>query len=206
MIFVLSILFCTMTTATVAFTSSSSRSCNNNNGNNSNFNSKITRQTEAQLSPSSQQRSRSTSYSSSALSFSADIREITRAVTVLSYVAIDTPAFFPKMKISKLKLKYVQVIGLIGIIGIHILLLDVQIEEMAIELFLLFFSMKPIIRSMKLLRVISAVRCNEDGCTIDFDDLDDEDGIDNLNENNKDNDTSVGIGDGIGIGGITRRE
>jgi len=93
-----------------------------------------------------------------------------------SFAIMQYPAFLPDVKTSKLRIKYAQVIGRILIIDISLLPGHTfHPEELAIQLFLLGASMGPIIRSIKLFRVVTAVRCNADGCTIDFDSFDDED-------------------------------
>ena len=183
MTLVLPILLSLMITATVAFNSSSS----NNNNNNNIVKSKLTGNAQIQLSSlSRQQRSRSRSKSSSSNCRSSSSsalhlfspRDITRAAIVLSYVASDADKFFPNVKISKLRMSYAQVFGQLTLIGSSILLYQQQqihLEEMAVELFLLSFSMKPVIRSIRLFRYISTSNCsNDEECVLEFDELETE--------------------------------
>jgi len=96
-----------------------------------------------------------------------------------SYVVMDVPTFFPHMKISKLRLRYAQVLGRLMIIGITLLpnhIHQVHYEEMAVQLFLLSISMKPIIRSMQLFQCITASSsgsvCTEE-CVLELEELED---------------------------------
>merc|ERR1712238_597703 len=74
-----------------------------------------------------------------------------------SYVVMDPHKFFPDIKISKLRMQYAQVFGRMMILGTTFLPHHgVHPEEMAVQLFLLSVSMKPILRSMKLYHCITA--------------------------------------------------
>jgi len=135
-----------------------------------------------------------------------------------SFAIMQYPAFLPDVKTSKLRIKYAQVIGRILIIDISLLPGHTfHPEEFAIQLFLLGASMGPIIRSIKLFRVVTAVRCNADGCTIDFDSFDDKDNTDitttvggeveciftnNNNNNNDDNPDLAFLDYNNAVGGI----
>jgi len=69
--------------------------------------------------------------------------------------------FFPDMKISKLRMQYAQVFGRLMILGTSFLPHHgVHPEEMAVQLFLLSVSMKPIIRSVKLYNCITSAKGN----------------------------------------------
>jgi len=125
-----------------------------------------------------------------ATSTSSDVQA--EILTDSSIGLMEYPSFLPDVKTSKLRIKYAQVMGRILIIDISLLPGHTfHPEELAIQLFLLGASMDPIIRSITLFRAITSVRCTTDGCTIDFEDLDDDD-------NNKDN---TGVGIGVGVGG-----
>jgi len=101
-----------------------------------------------------------------------------------SFALCEYPTFLPDMKTSKLLIRLAQVLGRILIIDISLLPGHTfHPEELAIQLFLLGASMQPIIRSLKLLRSIKAVQCNNDGCTIDFDDLDADDDLGDIATN-----------------------
>jgi len=92
-----------------------------------------------------------------------------------SYVVMDPNKFFPDMKISKLRMQYAQVFGRLMILGTSFLPHHgVHPEEMAVQLFLLSVSMKPIIRSVKLYNCITASskgnNCAEE-CALEFEEL-----------------------------------
>merc|ERR1719148_260815 len=92
-----------------------------------------------------------------------------------SFALCEYPTFLPDLKTNKLRIRVAQVLGRILIIDISLLPGHTfHPEELAIQLFLLGASMDPIIRSITLFRAIASVRCTTDGCTIDFDDLDDD--------------------------------
>jgi hypothetical protein len=103
-----------------------------------------------------------------------------------SYALMEYPTFLRQKdvkKMSKLRIKYAQVIGRVMIIGINFLPNhSFHPEELAIQLFLLGVSVKPIIRSMKLFHCIASSNCNVEECELDFD-----------------SDNNFGLG--IGIGG-----
>jgi len=74
-----------------------------------------------------------------------------------SYVVMDAPKFFPNIKISKLRMRYAQVLGRLMVLGISFLPHhQIHSEEMAVQLFLLSVSMKPIVRSIQLYQCITA--------------------------------------------------
>jgi len=90
-----------------------------------------------------------------------------------SYVAMDPNKFFPDIKISKLRMRYAQVFGRLMILGTSFLPHHgVHPEELAVQLFLLSVSMKPIIRSVKLYNCISSNKgdCAEE-CALEFEEL-----------------------------------
>jgi len=92
-----------------------------------------------------------------------------------SYVVMDPNKFFPDIKISKLRMQYAQVFGRLMILGTSFLPHHgVHPEEMAVQLFLLSVSMKPIIRSVKLYNCITASskgdNCAEE-CALEFEEL-----------------------------------
>jgi len=90
-----------------------------------------------------------------------------------SYVVMDPNKFFPDMKISKLRMRYAQVFGRLMILGTSFLPHHgVHPEELAVQLFLLSVSMKPIIRSVKLYNCISSNKgdCAEE-CALEFEEL-----------------------------------
>jgi len=90
-----------------------------------------------------------------------------------SYVVMDPNKFFPDMKISKLRMQYAQVFGRLMILGTSFLPHHgVHPEEMAVQLFLLSVSMKPIIRSVKLYQCITSAKgdCAEE-CALEFEEL-----------------------------------
>merc|ERR1712238_396404 len=91
-----------------------------------------------------------------------------------SYVVMDPHKFFPDIKISKLRMQYAQVFGRMMILGTPFLPHHgVHPEEMAVQLFLLSVSMKPILRSMKLYHCITKsakANCAEE-CALEFEEL-----------------------------------
>jgi hypothetical protein len=90
-----------------------------------------------------------------------------------AFALTEFPTFLPDIKTSKLRIKYAQAIGRVLIIGIGFLPNhSFHPEELAIQLFLLSGSMKPIIRSIKLFRCIAASNCNAEECELDYDNLD----------------------------------
>lgn len=93
-----------------------------------------------------------------------------------SYVVMDPHKFFPDIKISKLRMQYAQVFGRMMILGTTFLPHHgVHPEEMAVQLFLLSVSMKPILRSMKLYHCITKSakgnNCAEEKCALEFEEL-----------------------------------
>ena len=90
-----------------------------------------------------------------------------------SFAFMDYPTFLPNIKTSKLRIKYAQAIGRILIIGIGFLPNHhFHPEELAIQLFLLSGSTKPIIRSIKLFCCVASSNCNAEECELDFDNPD----------------------------------
>jgi len=96
------------------------------------------------------------------------VKHIANPAQVLSdasYVVMDPTKFFPGIKISKLRMQYAQVFGRLMILGTTFLPHHgVHPEEMAVQLFLLSTSMKPIIRSTKLYQCIAASKSSESNC------------------------------------------
>merc|ERR1712238_282888 len=75
----------------------------------------------------------------------------TQVLTDASYVVMDPNKFFPDIKISKLRMQYAQVFGRLMVMGTTFLPHHgVHPEELAVQLFLLSVSMKPIMRSVQL--------------------------------------------------------
>jgi len=94
-----------------------------------------------------------------------------------SYVVMDVPTFCPNSKISTLRMRYAQVCGLLLILSTSFLPHDhgvLHVEEMAVQLFLLGVSMKPILRSIQLYQCITAAsttgNCEEE-CVLELEDL-----------------------------------
>jgi len=86
-----------------------------------------------------------------------------------SHALMDFPSIFNKP--SKLRMRYAQVIGRVMIIGIGLLPNHgFSKEEMAVQLFLLGVSIKPVIRSIKLYRCIASAQCIEE-CELELYDL-----------------------------------
>merc|ERR1712161_99192 len=87
---------------------------------------------------------------------------------------MDPHKFFPDIKISKLRMQYAQVFGRMMILGTTFLPHHgVHPEEMAVQLFLLSVSMKPIMRSMKLYNCITKSakgNCAEE-CALEVEEL-----------------------------------
>ena len=90
-----------------------------------------------------------------------------------SFAFMEYPTFLPNIKTSKLRIKYAQAIGRVLIIGIGFLPNHhFHPEELAIQLFLLSGSTKPIIRSIKLFYCVASSNCNAEECELDFDNPD----------------------------------
>mmetsp|Transcript_6105 Transcript_6105/g.6021 ORF Transcript_6105/g.6021 Transcript_6105/m.6021 type:complete len:261 (+) Transcript_6105:75-857(+) len=91
-----------------------------------------------------------------------------------SYVVMDPNKFFPDLQISKLRRQYAQVFGRLMVLGTTFLPHHgvVHPEEMAVQLFLLSVSMKPIIRSVQLYKCITSAKeeCAEE-CALEFEEL-----------------------------------
>ena len=87
-----------------------------------------------------------------------------------SHALMDFPSMF-KVKMSKLQMRYAQVIGRLMVLGVGLLPNHgYSHEEVAVQLFLLAVSMKPVIRSIKLYRCISSSKCLEE-CELELHDL-----------------------------------
>merc|ERR1712238_453507 len=97
----------------------------------------------------------------------------TQVLTDASYVVMDPNKFFPDIKISKLRMQYAQVFGRLMVLGTTFLPHHgVHPEELAVQLFLLSVSMKPIIRSVQLYKCITSAKgeCAEE-CALEFEEL-----------------------------------
>jgi len=97
----------------------------------------------------------------------------TQILTDASYVVMDPNKFFPDIKVSKLRMQYAQVFGRLMILGTTFLPHHgVHPEELAVQLFLLSVSMKPIIRSVQLYKCITSAKgeCEEE-CALEFEEL-----------------------------------
>jgi len=97
----------------------------------------------------------------------------TQVLTDASYVVMDPNKFFPDIKISKLRMQYAQVFGRLMVLGTTFLPHHgVHPEELAVQLFLLSVSMKPIIRSVQLYKCINSAKgeCTEE-CALEFEEL-----------------------------------
>jgi len=97
----------------------------------------------------------------------------TQVLTDASYVVMDPNKFFPDIQISKLRMQYAQVFGRLMVLGTTFLPHHgVHPEELAVQLFLLSVSMKPIIRSVQLYKCITAAKgdCAEE-CALEFEEL-----------------------------------
>ena len=99
----------------------------------------------------------------------------TQILTDASYVVMDPHKFFPDIKISTLRMRYAQVFGRLMILGTTFLPHHgVHPEELAVQLFLLSVSMKPIIRSMQLYHCITSSTkegdCAEE-CALELEEL-----------------------------------
>mmetsp|Transcript_52021 Transcript_52021/g.59007 ORF Transcript_52021/g.59007 Transcript_52021/m.59007 type:complete len:228 (+) Transcript_52021:182-865(+) len=98
----------------------------------------------------------------------------TQVLTDASYVVMDPNKFFPDIKISKLRMQYAQVFGRMMILGTTFLPHHgVHPEELAVQLYLLSVSMKPIIRSVQLYKCITNSakgNCAEE-CALEFEEL-----------------------------------
>ena len=87
-----------------------------------------------------------------------------------SHAVMDFPNVF-NPKLSKLKIRYAQVIGRLMILGIGFLPHHgFQPEELTVQLFLLGVSMKPVMRSIKLYRCIASSKCIDE-CELELHDL-----------------------------------
>jgi len=90
----------------------------------------------------------------------------TQVLTDFSYVLFDPHKFFPNIKISKLRMRYAQVFGRLMILGTSVLPHHhgiIHPEEMAVQLYLLSVSLKPILRSMELYKCMADAK--KDGST-----------------------------------------
>jgi len=97
----------------------------------------------------------------------------TQLLTDASYVVMDPNKFFPDIKVSKLRMQYAQVFGRMMVLGTTFLPHHgVHPEELAVQLFLLSVSMKPIIRSVQLYKCITSAKgeCEEE-CALEFEEL-----------------------------------
>jgi len=98
----------------------------------------------------------------------------TQVLTDASYVVMDPHKFFPDIQISKLRMQYAQVFGRMMILGTTFLPHHgVHPEELAVQLYLLSVSMKPIIRSVQLYKCITNSakgNCAEE-CALEFEEL-----------------------------------
>mmetsp|Transcript_19110 Transcript_19110/g.20569 ORF Transcript_19110/g.20569 Transcript_19110/m.20569 type:complete len:224 (+) Transcript_19110:111-782(+) len=97
----------------------------------------------------------------------------TQLLTDASYVVMDPNKFFPDIKVSKLRMQYAQVFGRLMVLGTTFLPHHgVHPEELAVQLFLLSVSMKPIIRSVQLYKCITSAKgeCEEE-CALEFEEL-----------------------------------
>ena len=97
----------------------------------------------------------------------------TQVLTDVSYVVMDPNKFFPDLKISKLRMQYAQVFGRLMVLGTSVLSQHgVYSEELAVQLFLLSVSMKPIIRSVQLYHCITSAKgdCSEE-CALEVEEL-----------------------------------
>mmetsp|Transcript_38805 Transcript_38805/g.43466 ORF Transcript_38805/g.43466 Transcript_38805/m.43466 type:complete len:225 (-) Transcript_38805:374-1048(-) len=98
----------------------------------------------------------------------------TQVLTDASYVVMDPNKFFPDIKVSKLRMQYAQVFGRMMILGTTFLPHHgVHPEELAVQLYLLSVSMKPIIRSVQLYNCITKSakgNCAEE-CALEFEEL-----------------------------------
>ena len=87
-----------------------------------------------------------------------------------SHALLDFPSLFNK-KPSKLQMRYAQVIGRLMILGTGLLPHHGFCpEELAVQVFLLGASMKPIIRSIQLYKCIVSTQCTEE-CELELYDL-----------------------------------
>ena len=101
----------------------------------------------------------------------------TQILTDASYVVMDPHKFFPDIQISKLRMRYAQVFGRLMILGTTFLPHHgVHPEELAVQLFLLSVSMKPIIRSVQLYHCITSTakgqgECAAEECALELEEL-----------------------------------
>jgi hypothetical protein len=91
-----------------------------------------------------------------------------------SHALLDFPSIFntnTNKKQSKLRMRYAQVAGRLMVLGIGLLPNHgFHAEEIAVQLFLLAVSMKPVIRSIQLYQCLSSAQCVEE-CELELDDL-----------------------------------
>lgn len=93
-----------------------------------------------------------------------------RVISDGSHALMDFPGLWNKQP-SKLQMRYAQVVGRLMILGIGFLPdHGFSPEEVAVQLFLLGVSMKPVIRSIKLYRCIASSRCIDE-CELELHDL-----------------------------------
>eukprot|EP00751_Fragilariopsis_kerguelensis_P016749 CAMPEP_0170848876 /NCGR_PEP_ID=MMETSP0734-20130129/9647_1 /TAXON_ID=186038 /ORGANISM="Fragilariopsis kerguelensis, Strain L26-C5" /LENGTH=228 /DNA_ID=CAMNT_0011218385 /DNA_START=65 /DNA_END=751 /DNA_ORIENTATION=- len=97
----------------------------------------------------------------------------TQLLTDASYVVMDPNKFFPDVKVSKLRMQHAQVFGRLMVLGTTFLPHHgVHPEELAVQLFLLSVSMKPIIRSVQLYKCITSNKGEcEAECALEFEEL-----------------------------------
>ncbi len=88
-----------------------------------------------------------------------------------SHALMDFPTVLKHKKITKLQMRYANVMGRLMILGIGLLPHHgFTPEELGVQLFLLGVSIKPVIRSIQLYRCISSSKCLEE-CQLEFDEL-----------------------------------
>lgn len=89
-----------------------------------------------------------------------------------SHALLDFPSIFgTNKKQSKLRMRYAQVAGRLMVLGIGLLPNHgFHAEEIAVQLFLLGVSMKPVIRSIQLYQCLASSQCIEE-CELELDDL-----------------------------------
>lgn len=83
-----------------------------------------------------------------------------------AHATIPGAKFFPDIKISKLRMHYAQVFGRLMVLGTTVVLPhhSVHPEELAVQLFLLSVSMKPILRSVQLYHCITNKSAKGNSC------------------------------------------
>uniref|UniRef100_A0A7S4ALZ2 Uncharacterized protein n=1 Tax=Pseudo-nitzschia australis TaxID=44445 RepID=A0A7S4ALZ2_9STRA len=90
-----------------------------------------------------------------------------------SHALMDFPSVFQKVKTPKLHMRYAQVAGRLMLLGTGMLPHHgFTPEEVVFQLFLLGASMKPVVRSSKLVKCIGNARCAKE-CTLELEDLED---------------------------------